>query len=499
MKLNKSVYRDKVYACWIGKNIGGTMGTPYEGKREMHDIKGFATAPGVVLPNDDLDLQLVWLYALEQNGPYNITTQLLGEHWISFITPHWNEYGIGKSNMKRGLPPPMAGDYDNDWLNSNGAWIRSEIWATVAPGMPHVAAKYAMQDAMVDHGAGEGTFAAMYVAALQSAAFVITDLRRCIEVGLAAIPEDSRMAKSIDFVLKCYDDGMTWQDARNAVQRLNSDIGDGWFEAPSNVTYAVIGLLWGEGDFKKSMITAINCGDVTDCTGATVGATMGILYGTAGIPSDWSEYIGDDIVTVSIAKGNNGKTVPKTCTELTERVVKMAPIVLHANSTRYTNWTYAGVYYDFGVELADEDEIPEDIHSRFISLARDNAGKLADELKPYTVYGENAFMNVQVTLDRAPDIEPEGEIGVSVSLQSKCYVEDEPRNVQMRWILPEGFTYRGKRTLMIHGFNPHTFGHASASFVIKAGETVDAENRVILEIITQGRCTPLYISFPLMG
>ena len=60
MKLNYQSYKDKVYACWVGKNIGGTMGTPYEGRRELLDVKGFATEPGVVLPNDDLDLQLIW-------------------------------------------------------------------------------------------------------------------------------------------------------------------------------------------------------------------------------------------------------------------------------------------------------------------------------------------------------------------------------------------------------------------------------------------------------
>ena len=59
MKLNYESYRDKVYACWIGKNIGGTMGTPYEGRRELLDIQGFATKPKEVLPNDDLDLQLI--------------------------------------------------------------------------------------------------------------------------------------------------------------------------------------------------------------------------------------------------------------------------------------------------------------------------------------------------------------------------------------------------------------------------------------------------------
>lgn len=45
MKLNYQSYKDKVYACWVGKNIGGTMGTPYEGRRELLDVKGFATEP----------------------------------------------------------------------------------------------------------------------------------------------------------------------------------------------------------------------------------------------------------------------------------------------------------------------------------------------------------------------------------------------------------------------------------------------------------------------
>ena len=47
MKLNFESYKDKVRACWIGKNIGGTMGTPYEGSREMNDI--FTDPAGIYL------------------------------------------------------------------------------------------------------------------------------------------------------------------------------------------------------------------------------------------------------------------------------------------------------------------------------------------------------------------------------------------------------------------------------------------------------------------
>ena len=261
MKLNFDKYKDKVYACWIGKNIGGTMGGPYEGTHEILDIKGYKTEANVVLPNDDLDLQLVWLHAVESIGARAVNAATLGEMWLSYLPPHWNEYGIGKINMQKGLLPPLAGDYHNHWKHSNGAWIRTEVWACMAPAAPHIAAKYAIEDAKVDHGAGEGTYAAAFVAAMQSAAFAIKDLRRCIEIGLDFIPNDCRMADSIRFAIECYEKGIPAMDARNLILERNMDIGNGWFEAPSNVAYTILGLLYGEGDFKKSMITAINRGN----------------------------------------------------------------------------------------------------------------------------------------------------------------------------------------------------------------------------------------------
>lgn len=39
---------------------------------------------------------------------------------------------------------------------------------------------------------------------------------------------------------------------------------------------------------------AINCGDDTDCTAATVGSILGIINGKSNIPSDWQEYIGEN-------------------------------------------------------------------------------------------------------------------------------------------------------------------------------------------------------------
>ena len=494
IRLNREEYKDKVYACWVGKNIGGTMGGPFEGTHEILDIKGYTTEANVVLPNDDLDLQLVWLHAVESIGARAVCANTLGEFWLSLLPPHWNEYGIGKINMKRGLIPPLAGDYHNDWKHSNGAWIRTEVWACMAPACPHVAAKYAIEDAKVDHGAGEGTYAAAFVAAMQSAAFIIGDLRRCIDIGLDFIPADCRMADSVRFAIECYEKGVPAMEARNLIQQRNADIGNGWFEAPSNVAYAILGLLYGEGDFKKSMITAINCGDDTDCTAATVGATFGILHGMAGIPKDWIDHIGDDIVTISIDRGGVGRQLPSTCTELTERVVAQAPHMLFEND--------AQVGFTCG-----ESVIPENSEEVMMGkkYTREKA-KLA-ALKPNSMHFDFTFASVDVTLDDEADIEPNGERRVHVTITNNVNAYDNAfYTLTLRWWLPEGFKVEGgKQVLMLcrndrhNVIHPLTRGAAETEFTLKAGEVVAPSNKCVLEICGEGRITPMYIPIILLG
>lgn len=491
MILDFNKYKDKVKACWIGKNIGGTMGGPYEHTRDILDVKGFTTKPGEPMPNDDLDLQLVMLHALENVGPYNITTATLGEFWLSFITPHWNEYGIAKANMKRGLIPPLAGDYDSSWSNSNGAWIRTELWACVAPGIPVLAAKYAIEDAKVDHGAGEGTVAAAFVAAMQSAAFILDDINECIEIGLNAVSPESRLAKSVNLVKEYYNAGRDWKETRNAVREQNADIGTGWFEAPSNVAYAVIGMLYGEGDFKKSMLTAINCGDDTDCTAATVGATMGILYGCSGIPQDWREYVGDKIITISLSQGCVGGEFPKTCSELSERIVALTPSVLYMYNSKYR------FHKPYRVEFGDE-EIPDDASELLAKAVSEKIKPQLNVLKPYTMRFEQAFLSADVTLSSC-DIAPMDEIAVHIHFSTNVSFENLPYTASLRWIIPEGFSAEGKKSVFIPNFDIHTDTEADYDFTLKAGENVAAENRILLEVLPHGRHTAMYISFVLLG
>jgi ADP-ribosylglycohydrolase len=320
---DKIPYESSVRGCWMGKNIGGTLGTPFEGKEEINDVDFYVQKDlfGKPEPNDDLDLQLLWLIIAERHGIYNITPRLMGEYWISNIIGPWNEYAVCRWNSMNGFYPPLSGAVDNKaWSWSNGAWIRSEIWACLFPGDPDEALKFAWLDACADHE-GEGIYAEMFTVALESAAFVEKDLRKLVAVGLSKIPEKSRLRESIDLVCKCYDAGEPWQTARNKVVELNADLG--FFQAPANVAFAILGLLYGEGDFGRTVCLATDCGDDTDCTAATAGAVWGILYGIEAIPEKWTKPIGNTIVTGAIQRFGLKLPIPKTIDDLTRRVIQL--------------------------------------------------------------------------------------------------------------------------------------------------------------------------------
>ncbi len=442
MKLNRQEYIDKVRACFIGKNIGGTIGGPTEGQRSILDVKGFVTPKGEPLPNDDLDLQLVWLRALETQGPAHIDSETLGEYWLNYIPPSWSEYGICKHNMAQGLHPEIAGSSDlNIWSHSNGAWIRSEIWACTNPLMIDHAVRYALHDAMVDHGTGEGTVAAAFTAALESAAFGISDIHKLINIALSKIPSDSRVAQSAREVIRLHKEGKTWQEARNAIVELNKDIGDGWFQAPSNIAFVLIGLLYGEGDYKKSLLTAVNCGDDTDCTGATVGALLGIMSGTKGLPKDWVAYIGDRIITCSVNIGVFPR-IPLTINELVRRVTRMAEICCYYNGEAMYSTTLKGLDVEFVDGPTELEGNLSELLSKPWSLdnEQDDVRTLRLTLKPNTFAAHLGNLSAVVTYkDGISLVAGESKtIGLTIVNNIKAY-GNEPLTAKIKMHLPSDF------------------------------------------------------------
>ena len=324
MKINYTTYLDKVRGCWAGKNIGGTLGAPMEGNMNMQNVSFYTQElNGVPAPNDDLDLQLVWLGAVETHGIDQITPRLLGEYWDQCIIAPCSEYSVCKMNIANGFMPPLSGAVNNDRFKySNGAWIRSELWACLCPGAPDEAIRFGYIDSCADH-CEEGIWAEMFTCALEATAFVCDDVRKIIEIALCKIPADSELAKAVCCAIECYDKKMPWQEAR---QKLMSAFNIKTHRAAVNIGFVIIGLLYGEGDFDRSICTAVNCGDDTDCTGATVGALFGIMRGRSGIPKRWLDPIGESITTICINHFpfNFLYGLPKTLEALSQRTLKAA-------------------------------------------------------------------------------------------------------------------------------------------------------------------------------
>lgn len=368
--MNQTILRDKILGCFNGKNVGGTLGAPLEGKNGFFDIEYFIqpNIEGNPQPNDDLDLQISSLNAVRRFGRC-VTAEILAEYYSIFVNPSWAEYGVGKSNLRRGIPTPICGYHGNRYKDSCGAFIRSEIWACLCPGHPEMAVRYAYLDASIDH-ADEGTYGEVFWAAMQSAAFVESDIRKLIDIGLSYIPEESALYRGIARVIDCYESGKTPEEARDVIFRevagafsyQHTKLKDiqltqykpapAGFDTPQNIAIAIMGLLYGEGDLGKSMLLAVNCGEDADCTAGSLAATLGIILGNARLPEKWIQPINDVIITATLNTLDYGMTLnmpfflPRSTQELADEIIRCIPKMLSADAYGIT---------DKGLEVTPKD------------------------------------------------------------------------------------------------------------------------------------------------
>ena len=308
-------YRDRMLGCWLGKNLGGALGAPLEGRKNPVPLPP-GRLPKEVGPNDDLDLQLVWLELLEQRG-VELGTADFADFWRTRIRYPYDEYGIAKANLERGLKPPRTGVFNNFFADCMGSPIRSEIWACLAPGLPATAAHYAALDAQVDHGT-EGIAGEIFLAALESRAFLDSDFPRLVESALRFVPIESELPGAVRRVLTAHRRGVPLNELRTELV-LRYDRGN-FSHALLNLAFIVAGLSYAAQDFTGSMITAINLGYDTDCTGATAGAIAGILLGAEELKRRCGRALDHRLV---VGPGVDCARPPATVEELTDRLLRL--------------------------------------------------------------------------------------------------------------------------------------------------------------------------------
>lgn len=314
--ISPSTYRSKIKGCWIGKAIGGTLGMPFEGHDGPFDLSYYNPVPTETVANDDLDLQILWAYVLDNMETLRVDRNVLARAWVEHVGFPWDEYAIAIRNIKLGLSPPLTGSYDNFFINGMGAAIRSEIWACLAPGNSSLAAAYAYEDACVDH-AQDGLWAEVFLAALESAAFQESNINTLLDIALAELDHSSAISQCVTNTRRWYAELTDPMLVRQKI--LQNYENENFTDVVQNFGFIVLALLAGQGDFGKTICIATNCGKDTDCTAATVGAVMGIIN-PQGIEEKWSAPIGGKLL---VSEPIRNITYPDTIEGFTDLIVDL--------------------------------------------------------------------------------------------------------------------------------------------------------------------------------
>lgn len=314
MTLNYETYYDKVLGGWLGKCAGGILGAPIEGIKAFNNIKLSKKLFEVNYPNDDLDLQLLWLDMVKQKGAL-VRGNDFAVHWLRHVEFPWNEYGIASRNLKQGIFPPQSGQHNNHYYaESMGCPIRSEIWGLLNPGNPGKAAFYAGIDASLDHY-GFSVDAEKFLSACASIAFFETDITKIFKQALDVVNKNSTMFQLVQNV-------MQWQahcGYKAAAGKIKSFYGDADFtSAPMNVGFTLLVLL-DKGNGFGCVMDALHMGHDSDCIAATAGALVGIISGYRKIPQQWKDLVGNEVV---VSKEIKGIEAPVTITGLAEQTCR---------------------------------------------------------------------------------------------------------------------------------------------------------------------------------
>jgi hypothetical protein len=304
--LSKTSLQNKIKGGWAGQTIGVVYGAPVEFKYQgsliddqlnipwnEHYVKyWWDKKPGLF---DDIYTDLNFVKAFEKHG-LNASSDSIAHHWsnTAYHLAHANQ--ASRYNILNGIMPPASGFWKNNpHADDIDFQIEADFIGLMAPGMVNAATEIADRVGHVMNS-GDGWYGGVFVSAMYSLAFVSDDPVYIVEQAAQTIPAGTKFHDCIADVIKWHkqypnDWKQTWFEVQ---KKWNLDVGcpKGAFlgfniDAKINSAYVAIGMLYGNGDFTKSIDIATRCGQDADCNPATVGGVLGVMLGYDKIPDFW--------------------------------------------------------------------------------------------------------------------------------------------------------------------------------------------------------------------
>lgn len=308
--LTKEELRDKIRGGWAGQTIGCTYGGPTEFKFKgtliqeyqpiiWHDhyIKEtFELDPGLY---DDVYIDITFVEILEKYG----LSAPVDSFAVAFAKEDyklWHANQVARYNILNGIMPPASGHWTNNpHADDIDFQIEADFAGMMTPGMINASSEICNKIGHIMNY-GDGFYGGAFVSAMYSAAYVTKDISTVINQALSVLPAGSKFRQVISDVVKWHNEypddwKKTWFEVE---KKHSSEVGcsEGVFnalniDASLNAAYVVIGLLYGEGDFFKTMDIATRCGQDSDCNPATAAGILGVMAGYSNIPAYWKPAI----------------------------------------------------------------------------------------------------------------------------------------------------------------------------------------------------------------
>ncbi len=303
-ELSRQALRDKIAGGWAGQMIGVSFGAPTEFKARGVTIEGELpkwTPERVAnsLRQDDLYVDMTFAKVLDDKG-LDATTEDFGAMFRDSEYALWHANLAARRNLRRGIPAAMAGHPRyNAHANDIDFQIEADFIGLMAPGLPQWSNDLALRAGRIMNY-GDGIYGGMFVSCMYSAAFFESNPRKLVEAGLACIPAQSPYGQLVRDVL-------SWSRRNPGDWRKTwSLIQDKWdrrdpcpagaltpfnIDAKLNGAYIALGLLYGDGDFGKTIEISTRAGQDSDCNPASAAGILGVMLGYEGIPDEWKSGI----------------------------------------------------------------------------------------------------------------------------------------------------------------------------------------------------------------
>lgn len=313
-----------------GLAAGDALGRPVEGmsaemiRKTYGSVSDFVNmTPG---GSDDTEYALLTASALLRYG-VGITADDFADFWLEKVCSQTGSFaGAGFSemnaiaNLRNGLRPPQSGQHNHAW--SDGLAMRVAPIGIVAAGDYELAKKITIADGLVSHS-GEGIHSGVVIAVAIAGAMQGLSSDQVFTDAMNAIPQDSWTYRAMRDVRKIVEQNRDLPVYEIADLLLDKVAVTEYFYAdlaPEAVSLAMASVLYGEGDFAKTLLFAVNLGRDADTIAAMAGAVAGALSGYYEIPDNWKKaVISVGGTCLQFAKGLNPYAIATDLVNVRER------------------------------------------------------------------------------------------------------------------------------------------------------------------------------------